>query len=271
MNFSEVRRANMQFHALLAERYREQPFFREENQQRVRALLSSFAAETGGASLLDVGCGSGFILDLAHDLFGRLEGIDITPEMLARVTPRPNVRVQLAPAEALPFADATFDVVTLYSVLHHLPDLAATFAEARRVLRPGGILYADESPSQHFISAISTLVSHHGAAPWVAAEASGFSNDASVFLERYGIDPEITRAAMIQNYGIGGLTEENLRRVLAEVGFGQVNVTFRRFMGESELKRQAGEAVVEQVNHYLTAVLPASRCLFKFFVLVAKR
>ena len=139
----EITKANVEFHSRLASKYHEQPFFRPENLQRVRSLLRSIAVETGGGRLLDIGCGTGFILDLAYDLFTHLDGIDITPQMLDLITPRPNVSTCIASADALPFENAIFDVVTMYSVLHHLPDLASALREARRVLRPGGIFYAD--------------------------------------------------------------------------------------------------------------------------------
>ena len=59
---------------------------------RVRARLQDLRAEFGGR-LLDIGCGTGFIIDLAADQFDDVRGIDLTPAMLARVLSRPNVQV----------------------------------------------------------------------------------------------------------------------------------------------------------------------------------
>jgi len=70
-------------------------------------------------------------------------GVDLSSESIARATHRcqqagfkPNLWV--ADAEALPFANATFDVVYSYGVMHHSPDTAKCIAEAWRVLKPGG-------------------------------------------------------------------------------------------------------------------------------------
>jgi SAM-dependent methyltransferase len=56
-----------------------------------------------------------------------------------------GVSATRADAEALPFADASFDLVLGHAVLHHLPDLDRSFSEFHRVLKPGGrILFAGE-------------------------------------------------------------------------------------------------------------------------------
>lgn len=59
-----------------------------------------------------------------------------------------DVDTQLADAEALPFADESFDLVIGHAVLHHLPDLGQAFREFHRVLRPGGRLLFAGEPSR---------------------------------------------------------------------------------------------------------------------------
>jgi SAM-dependent methyltransferase len=270
MDPCEVTKANIEFHSRLASNYREQPFFRPENLRRVRSLLLSIAADTGGGRLLDIGCGTGFIFDLGYDLFAQLDGVDITPQMLDLITPRPNVHARIASADALPFENAIFDVVTMYSVLHHLPDLASALREARRVLRPGGIFYADESPSRHYLDALPRLRALPALPSALAPEMDRLANDARTFSELYEISPDITRLAMVQNYYVGGLTEDNLRELLAAAGFREVSIRFRRFAGEDELRRQRGESAASDVQYYLSSVLPLSRAMFKFFELQAR-
>jgi SAM-dependent methyltransferase len=104
----------------------------------LRAELDRLPLEPG-ARLLDAGCGSGRTLDeLAR--YGRVSGVDLSPEAVEAARRRGHEDVRVARVEELPFADATFDVVTCLDVVEHTPDDRATLAELRRVTRPGGLL-----------------------------------------------------------------------------------------------------------------------------------
>lgn len=104
-----------------------------------------------GDRVLDAGCGCGLdayvsSLLVGHD--GRVSGVDLTSEMLAR--PRAasaNFRMQTlefreASLESLPYRDATFDLIVSNGVLNLIPDKQAAFSELARVLKPGGALAA---------------------------------------------------------------------------------------------------------------------------------
>jgi ubiquinone/menaquinone biosynthesis C-methylase UbiE len=89
--------------------------------------------------LLDCGCGTGANLEWLRT-FGPATGIDLTWSGLAFAHEHGQRRLAQATADALPFADATFDLVTSFDMLQCVPDLAEheAFAEIARVLRPGG-------------------------------------------------------------------------------------------------------------------------------------
>src|SRR5215211_8056709 len=79
---------------------------------------------------------------------------DVSPGMLDTLrgnAERLGLTVETAAcdAAALPFADASFDLVLGHAVLHHLPELDKAFAEFSRVLRPGGTLLFAGEPSHH--------------------------------------------------------------------------------------------------------------------------
>jgi ubiquinone/menaquinone biosynthesis C-methylase UbiE len=101
-----------------------------------------------GQRLLDVGCGPGSItVDLARAVTpGEVVAVDRAPAAveLAREAVRtgdvPNVTVEVADVHALPFEDASFDVVHAHQVLQHLTDPVAALREMRRVARPGGVV-----------------------------------------------------------------------------------------------------------------------------------
>ena len=82
----DVIAANIEVHTRMASTYQSnEPHFRPENRAKVRGVLETLAARAGGGRLLDVGCGTGFVIDLARDLFRRIDGVDVTPAMLQRV------------------------------------------------------------------------------------------------------------------------------------------------------------------------------------------
>lgn len=270
MDLSKTQQANVEFHSRLACKYEDQPFFQPANRQRVRELLGKFSNDAGNQRLLDVGCGTGFILDLAHDLFQQLEGIDLTSEMLARVTPRANLTLSLGQAENLPFPPSSFDVVTCYSVLHHIEDLRAVFSEIRRVLKPGGVLYADESPSQEYKELLAQNAARLEGHARLKADLHTVMHDAEDYESIYGISQDITRHAMVQTYDKGLLSEETLRPVLADVGFEKVQIKYRRFLSQTSLELKFGQQYAGVVEHYLTEMLPLTRAFFKYFVLVAQ-
>lgn len=109
--------------------------------------------------VLDLGCGPG---DLTFELsrhFPRATvlGMDFTPAMVRRARqragPPPRPAFGLADAQALPFRDSTFDLVTSAFLIRNLPRLYEGLDEMRRVLRPGGALLAlevGEPPSSWF-------------------------------------------------------------------------------------------------------------------------
>jgi SAM-dependent methyltransferase len=100
--------------------------------------------EGRGRDVLEIGVGMGADhMEWARSQPKSLTGIDLTERAIEFTKARmaaaglvSNLRV--ADAEKLPFADASFDLVYSWGVLHHSPDTAAAFREVGRVLRPGG-------------------------------------------------------------------------------------------------------------------------------------
>jgi arsenite methyltransferase len=100
-----------------------------------------------GDTVLDLGSGAGNDAFIArHEVgeTGRVIGVDMTPEMIARARINaeklgyPNVAFRLGEIEALPVEAGSIDVVISNCVLNLVPDKAAAFAEMFRVLKPGG-------------------------------------------------------------------------------------------------------------------------------------
>jgi ubiquinone/menaquinone biosynthesis C-methylase UbiE len=107
----------------------------------VTPLVAEAALGRADARMLDCGCGTGNNLELLRR-FGHAVGIDLTWTGLMFAHNRGDRAVAQASATMLPFADASFDIVTSFDVIYALKDAdeAAALAEMFRVLRPGGHL-----------------------------------------------------------------------------------------------------------------------------------
>jgi ArsR family transcriptional regulator len=106
-------------------------------------------------SLLDLGTGTGRLLELFAPLYARAVGMDASADMLAVARANldragiANAQVRLGDIHNLPFGRNSFDVVTIHQVLHYLDDPERALAEAARVLRPGGrLLVVDFAPHE---------------------------------------------------------------------------------------------------------------------------
>ena len=131
---------------------------------RWRRAMVSAVAPASGERVLDVATGTGMV---AAELLARADctvvGVDQSAEMLAAARARfaalDAARVELieGQAEALPFADASFDALTFTYLLRYVDDPAATMRELARVVRPGGRVASLE----------------FGVPPWPRARAAG--------------------------------------------------------------------------------------------------
>jgi ubiquinone/menaquinone biosynthesis C-methylase UbiE len=101
--------------------------------------VAAVAALARGGRVLEVGCGTGLILERLARHAQEVVGVDLSPGMAAKARAR-GWPVVVGSATALPFADASFDLVCSFKVLAHVPDIERALAELARVTRPGGHL-----------------------------------------------------------------------------------------------------------------------------------
>lgn len=92
-----------------------------------------------GRDVLELGCGTGLILDRVAPIARSAKGIDLSEGMIDKARQR-GLDVVVGSVTELPYADASFDCVYSFKVLAHVPDIGKAIAEAKRVTRPGGTM-----------------------------------------------------------------------------------------------------------------------------------
>ena len=113
----------------------------------VERQLAGLIAEEAVGDLLDIGTGTGRILEILADKVVHAVGIDLSPDMLMLARSKlerarlRNCVVRKGDMNHLPLAEASFDAVTIHQVLHYAERPARAIQEAARVLRAGGRLF----------------------------------------------------------------------------------------------------------------------------------
>ncbi|MBU5612541.1 class I SAM-dependent methyltransferase [Geomonas azotofigens] len=152
---------NSRIHNLIAPVYeaRHAEIFNESEQARIRAQLR-FALESiddapAHPRVLDFGAGTGNLTRHLLELGARVVASDVSSgclkELKAMAGGSGHLELSLLNGRDLSqFADGSFDMVAVYSVLHHVPDYLGVIEEFVRVLKPGGVVYLDHEVCPDF-------------------------------------------------------------------------------------------------------------------------
>jgi SAM-dependent methyltransferase len=189
-----------------------------------------------GETVLDLGSGGGFDCFLAADRVGptgHVIGVDMTPEMLNRARENAsraghdNVEFRLGEIEHLPVADASVDAIISNCVVNLSPDKGQVFAEAFRVLGPGGRLMVSDIVLDALLPAevaasldayTSCIAGAALRADYLAAiDAAGFA-DVEIVTERgFDLDDELFGRDLVEETAKAGIDAEAARRAAASV------------------------------------------------------
>jgi ubiquinone/menaquinone biosynthesis C-methylase UbiE len=113
--------------------------YQENDYSGVAHTLLEFVGSDQSTRSLEVGCGTGHWLSMLGTKHDRIAGVDISKGMLRRAKlVAPSASLVLGSAEALPWADRSFDRVFCINAFHHFADKEACLLEARRILGQGG-------------------------------------------------------------------------------------------------------------------------------------
>jgi ubiquinone/menaquinone biosynthesis C-methylase UbiE len=163
MDREKVKIANISYHESVAHCYDEtntleHPRYIQSYKDIFENVLFNYS-QNNEQSILDVGCGTGFLLQFLEDS-GRKKvfASDITPKMLQIASskyPLPNYF--RGDTYSLPFKENTFDYVLCNSLLHHLYDWESALVELVRVLKRGGTLFVGCEPNSYVYKLFNPL------------------------------------------------------------------------------------------------------------------
>lgn len=157
------------------------------------AKMVEVAQPNGSEIVLDAGCGAGHTSLLFAPHVKQVIAFDLSDEMLAQVRKNAaernlvNIETRKGDVENLPFADASFDIVTSRYSAHHWPQPQRAVAEIRRILKPGGqfvlsdIVSFDDFTTDTFVQTIELLrdpshVRDHTVVQWmIMLQDAGFT------------------------------------------------------------------------------------------------
>jgi len=273
VGMDDVAQANIILHSKMADTYNErEPHFRPENKEKVRNKLQEIHSVSGG-KLLDVGCGTGFIIDLSKDLFDVVYGVDITEAMLKKVdVSSGNINLLNVNAESMPFEDNYFDVVTAYSFLHHLKDYTGVLNEVYRVLKKGGIFYIDLEPNKLFWEMAQQYksVEYSQYSDIIKREIKSICFTAESVYEEYGIDKDIFNKAEYIKSVFGGIDADQFESNIYNIGFSNCMTKYQWYAGQGKVLHKQSEKDAKIIEDYLIEILPFSNSLFKYlqFIIV---
>ena len=265
--------ANKIAYTKVAKLYNEtEPHFSPENQLKVKAILKKIRCGSG-PKLLDIGCGTGFIINLAKDLFDEIHGIDISVDMLSRVdTSGGNITLHNIEAEKLPFDSEYFDVVTAYSVLHHLKNYETVLRKVFKVLKKKGYFYIDLEPNKKYFDLVARYKDAKDAnySEIVKNEIRSVCFASEKAKEDYGIDGKILELAEYTKSVYGGIDAAEFEETAKKIGFSSCEVIFNWYPGQGKVLHQQSEKEADIIDNYLREILPFSQCFYKYlrFILI---
>lgn len=259
----------------MADSYHKEPHFKLENQQKVKDRIIALQAKINAKNLLDVGCGTGFILNLAKDLFDDLHGVDATQAMLDKVDlTSGNITLHKNLAQELPFENETFDMCSSYAFLHHLENYSDVLKEVFRVLKKGGLFYIDLDPNKHFWSAIDSLEkrkSNQSYSLIVQKEIDSVLHTDQKVMDEFGIDPDVFNNSEYTKSILGGIDPEELCKIALDLGYKSATFEYDWFLGQGTIMHEHSFEEAESIDQYLKMLLPLSKHLYKYITFVLEK
>ncbi len=278
--YQDAIKANIEVHSKLAGEYNtNEPHFRPESIARVRNIVEGIVNEIKPKNVLDLGCGTGFMINILKNYVPNITGVDVTQAMMDKVDKSGNAKIELINSDTgtVKLNAGTYDMATAYTFLDHLYDMNPTFINTFNALRKGGKFYADLSPNHFFWKAFQGLNIKGTYTPEVTRELHAVVLKDEELEKEFGIKKETFQISEFQKHVKGGLNEDEVTAQLKQAGFSKVEFIYHWFVGQAAMvnsKESTREENVKKsllVHDALIKMLPLSRHLFKYVGFIATK
>ncbi len=278
--YKEAIEANIEVHSAMADDYNTvEPHFKPESIKRVLDQIEKIYKDTSFEKVLDLGCGTGFMIDILAPFAKEITGVDVTQLMLDKVKKPLNTNLKLdlinSDTGTVNLKNEYYDLATAYTFLDHLYDMIPTFKNCYNSLKSGGVFYADLSPNAYFWDEIKKLNPQGKYDPTIDREIKAVYSKDEEIEAQFGVKKSTFTKAEFQKHIEGGLREELLKSQLESVGFKNIQFIYHWFIGQSHLinnkniKKEKRFKQAETIHNCLTKSLPISRNLFKYIGFIA--
>lgn len=222
-----------------------------DNEEYDALMDAVWGKDMTGLSIADIGSAAGVSAALFAARGAKVIGIEIAPELVAQARElwrdyADRIDFRIGDAEHLELPDNSLDAVFFGGVLHHIPQLDQVYAEARRVLKPGGKFVAIEPNRLDFLELIE----------WGAADLRG-----KLTPNEYPIDPLAMRRDLLSEGFIGPRFWTTRHDIPVLAQFPLLKDIF---------SRQKGFAIKDPLLKLIDA-FRAPECRGTFFVMVAEK
>lgn len=277
-NIKKAIEANIIVHSTMAEEYNlKEPHFRPESIERVTQIINKIYSTVKFEKALDLGCGTGFMIDILKEKASKIVGVDVTQAMLDKVDLSGKAEITLINSDtgSVELPQNYFDVATAYTFLDHLYDMKPTFRNTYNSLKSGGVFYADLSPNFYFWQSIKSLDFLQSYDSILQREINAVMKKDEEIQQEFGIEKEIFSMAEHQKHYLGGLNEILLKEELINIGFSKVEFIYHWFVGQAELMNNIEielnerKKIAGHMHDYLMRSMPLSKHLFKYVGFIA--
>lgn len=273
--YQNVIDANILVHSELVKKgeYQKSPHFNVENVNKIKSkltdLISTLSFENDKKKMVDFGCGTGFIINLIHDHFYEVHGVDVTKEMMKHVDLSPgNISLHECFAEKTNFSDNSFDFATAYSFMDHLLDYRVFLKEVYRTLKKGGVFYTGLNPNKDFIIGMEHAEKTISlGSSIVNLEIEKALHNGKYYEENFGLDSNLLENAEPTKTFDKGFDFKEVLQFAKSIGFSKTEVKFEWYLGQAQIsKKKTNEETI--IENYLQSILPFSSLCYKYLTFI---